>query len=168
MDPNELTTDDWYTVLEGTGAVTGMVMLADVSGPIGMSKEAMAATDVLREDKWKSPFVAALRTQVFGATKEQQAELQKRAQEKQAAMQGQKMTPEQTRQMLLDAISGAVKLVDEKLGAETGSEYRQLLSEVAQKTAEAGKEGTFLGMGGTRVSSIEEQALADIKAALGL
>jgi hypothetical protein len=168
MDPNELTTDDWYTVLEGTGAVTGMVMLADVSGPIGMSKEAMAAMEVLREDKWTSPFVTALRTQVFGATKEQQAELQKRAQEKQAAMQGQKMTPEQTRQTFLDAITGAVKLVDEKLGAETGAEYRQLLYEVAQKTAEAGKEGTFLGMGGTRVSSIEEQALADIKAALGL
>lgn len=168
MDPNELTTDDWYTVLEGTGAVTGMVMMADVSGPIGMSKEAMAAMEVLREDKWTSPFAAALRTQIFGATKEQQAELQKRAQEKQAALKGQKVTPEQARQAFLDSITGAVKLVDEKLGAETGSEYRQLLYEVAQKTAEAGKEGTFLGMGGTRVSSMEEQALADIKAALGL
>ena len=168
MEPNELTADDWYAIIEGTGSTSGLVMMADMSGPIGVSKEAMAAMDVLRDAQWSSPFMAALRTQIFGATKEQQAELERRAQEKQAAMKGQKMAPEQARQMFLDSIMSAVALVETKLGAETSAEYRQLLYEMAQKTAEAGKEGTFLGMGGTRVSDIESAALADIKAALKL
>ncbi len=168
MDPNELTAEEWYTIMEGTGSTTGLVMAADMSGPIGMSKEAMAAMDVLRDGKWSSPFMAALRTQMFGATKEQQADMQRRAQEKQAAMQGQKLTPEQTRGMLLDSIKAAVALVEVKFGAEEVATYKQLLYEIAQKTAEAGKEGTFLGMGGTRVSHMEEAALADIKATLGI
>ncbi len=168
MDPNELTPDEWYTIIEGTGSVTGLVMMSDMSGPIGVSKEAMAAMDVLREDTWNSPFMAALRTQMFGATKEQQAELQRRAQEKQAAMKGQKVAPEQARQMFLDSIGGAVQLVEAKFGEETAAEYRQMLYQMAEKTAQAGKEGTFLGMGGTRVSHLEEQALADIKATLKL
>lgn len=168
MDPNELTADDWYAIIEGTGSTSGMVMMSDMSGPIGVSKEAMAAMEVLRDAKWSSPFMAALRTQMFGATKEQQDEMQRRAQEKQAAMKGQKVSGEQARQMFLDSIKSSVALVDEKLGAETGLEYRQLLYEMAEKTAEAGKEGTFLGMGGTRVSDLEQAALADIKAALNL
>ncbi|MGE5532285.1 MAG: hypothetical protein ACM3VW_09240 [Bacteroidota bacterium] len=169
MDPNELTADEWYTIIEGTGATSGLVMMSDMSGPIGVSKEAMAATEALRDGKWSSPFMAALRTQMFGATKEQQAELQRRAQEKQAALKGQKIAPEQARNMFLDSIKAAVALVDSKFGAtETGLEYRQLLYEIAQKTAQAGKEGTFLGMGGTQVSNLEEAALADIRAALNL
>lgn len=168
MDPNELTADEWYTIIEGTGATTGLVMMSDMSGPVGVSKEAMASMEVIREGTWSSPFMAALRTQLFGATKEQQEELQRRAQEKQAAMKGQKMTPEQARATFLDSIKAAVALVEEKLGAETVAEYKQLLWQMAERTAQAGKEGTFLGMGGTRVSNLEQAALADIKATLGL
>lgn len=168
MDPNELTADEWYTIIEGTGASSGLVMMSDMSGPIGVSKEAMAAMEVLREAKWSSPFMAALRTQMFGATKEQQAELQRRAQEKQAPLKGQKLTPEQARGFFLDSIKGAAALVEARLGAEDAAQYKQLLLEIAQKTAEAGKEGTFLGMGGTRISDMEQAALADIKSTLGL
>jgi hypothetical protein len=168
MDPNELTADEWYTIIEGTGATSGLVMMADMSGPIGVSKEAMAAMEALRDGKWSSPFMAALRTQMFGATKEQQDELQRRAQEKQAAMKGQKLTGEQTRVMFLDSIKAAAALVEAKLGLDTAIEYKQLLYEMAEKTAGAGKEGTFLGMGGTRVSDLEQAALADIRAALNL
>jgi hypothetical protein len=168
MDPVELTADEWYTVIEGMGAASGLVMMADMSGPIGVSKEAIASMEVLRDGKWSSPFMAALRTQVFGATKEQQAELQRRAEEKQAALKGQKIPPEQARQMFLDSMTAAVALVETKLGAETAAEYRQLLYEMADKTAQAGKEGTFLGMGGTHVSNLEQAALADIKATLGI
>lgn len=168
MDPNDLTSDDWYTIIEGTGATTGMIMMSDMSGPIGISKEAMAAMDVLREDHWQSPFMAALRTRIFGATKEQQAELQRRAQARQEALKSQRLTPEQARQTFLGSIEAAATLVESKLGAETAGEFKQLLYQVAEKTAQAGKEGGFLGFGGIPVSSTEEAALADIKATLGL
>ncbi len=168
MDPNELTDDEWYTIIEGTGAASGLIMMADMSGPVGVSKEAMAAMDVLREDKWNSAFMAALRTRMFGATKEQQEDLQRRAQQTQQDVKNKKLTPGGAKHMLLYSISSAVSLVETKFGAETATEYRQMLYEMGEKTAEAGKEGTFLGMGGTRVSDLEKAALADLKAALNL
>jgi hypothetical protein len=45
--------------------------------------------------------------------------------------------------------------------------YRQLLLDVATHVAEASKEGGFLGIGGTRVSAEEQQAIDEIRAAVG-
>jgi len=45
---------------------------------------------------------------------------------------------------------------------------KQFLYDTARKAAEASKEGGFLGFGGTAVSDIERQALADLASALGL
>jgi hypothetical protein len=168
MDPNELTDDEWYTILEGTGAASGLIMMADMSGAIGVSKETMAAMDVLREDTWKSPFMAALRTRMFGATKAQQEEMQRRAQQTQQDLKNKNLTPGGARHMLLYSISSAVSLVESKFGAETAAEYRQMLYRMGEKTAEAGKEGTFLGLGGKQVSDLEKAALADLKTTLNL
>lgn len=168
MDPQEFTTEDWYTVLQGTTAVTGLVMMSDLSGPIGMAKEATAAMEALRADTWKTPFIAAFRTAVFAATKEQQEQLQAIANQKQAELKEQKLTPEQGRELSLQAIRDSVTFVGEKAGPEAAEEYRQLLYQVAVDAAEAGKEGTFLGFGGTRVSAKEQAALDEIKGLLGL
>jgi xylose isomerase len=46
--------------------------------------------------------------------------------------------------------------------------YKQLIYNAALKTAEAAKEGGFMGIGGTRVSAKEQAALDEIKAALGI
>jgi hypothetical protein len=168
MDPKDFTSQDWYTVLEGLGAVTGIIVVSDMSGPIGLTKEATAAADVLRDDKWKTPFIAALRTEVMAATKERQDELKQLAEAKQAEMKGQKMDRAQALQMGLETIKNSVAFVEEKLGAESAAEFRQLLGEVARKTAEAAKEGGFLGMGGTPVSKGEQAALDQIIAVLGV
>lgn len=166
MDPKDFTTEDWYTVLEGVGAVTGIIVVSDMSGPIGLTKEATAVADVLRDDKWQTPFIAALRTEVMAATKERQEELKKIAEAKQAEMKGQKMDRNQSMQMGLDTIKNSVAFVQDKLGAESAAEYREVLGEIAQKTAEAAKEGGFLGMGGTPISKGEQSALDQIKAVL--
>ena len=168
MDPKDFTSQDWYTVLEGVGAVTGIIVVSDMSGPIGLTKEATAAADVLREDKWQTPFIAALRTEVMAATKERQDELKQIAEAKQAEMKGQKMDRGQAMQMGLDTIKSSVAFVEEKLGAESAAEFKLVLAEIAQKTAEAAKEGGFLGMGGTLVSKGEQAALEQINAALGV
>lgn len=168
MDPKDFTINDWYTVLEGMSSASGVVAMSDVSGPLGLAKEALAGMAVLREGKAQTPFTAALHAQMSNATKEQQEALMKIAQEKQAALKGQRQTPEQAAQMALDNIRNAVQLVEEKAGAEAAAEYKQLILESAQKAAEASKEGGFLGIGGTLVSGKESQALAQIKAAVGL
>lgn len=167
MDPKDFTTEDWYIVLEGVGAVTGLIVVSDMSGPMGLMKEATAAADVLRAGKWQTPFIAALRTEVMAATKERQEELKSLAEAKQAQLKEQKMDKAAARQAGLDSIRNSVAFVETNAGPEAAAEYRQVLAEIAQKTAEAAKEGGFLGMGGTLVSKGEQAALGEIKAALG-
>ena len=46
--------------------------------------------------------------------------------------------------------------------------YGHWLLSIATAAAEGAKEGTFLGLGGTRVSAAESAALRDLESALGL
>ena len=51
--------------------------------------------------------------------------------------------------------------------AEEADAYKMFVMTVAQAVAGAHKEGGFLGIGGTRVSEAENQALDEISQALG-
>ncbi len=57
-------------------------------------------------------------------------------------------------------------LVDTK-APDDGAGFKAWLSQVAQKAAEAGNEGGFLGFGGVAVSDAERATLAEISTALG-
>ena len=50
---------------------------------------------------------------------------------------------------------------------EDAAAFKVWLLQVAQKAAEAGTEGGFLGFGGVAVSDAEKATLAEISAALG-
>jgi hypothetical protein len=63
----------------------------------------------------------------------------------------------------LHAVSG---LLDAKAPDEAAA-FKSWLWSVAQKSAEAGKEGGFLGFGGVAVSDAEKATLAEIATALG-
>ena len=69
------------------------------------------------------------------------------------------------RAQILGMITGGLAAVKANSPADAPA-YRMLVTNVATRTAEASKEGDFLGIGGTRVTREEEAALADIKAAL--
>jgi len=60
----------------------------------------------------------------------------------------------------------AVKIVAAKATAQEVDEYRQLVMFLAEKTANAASEGSFLGMGGERVTEDERRVLDEIKLAL--
>ena len=57
-------------------------------------------------------------------------------------------------------------ILDEK-APEDAAAFKVWLLQVAQKAAEAGTEGGFLGFGGVAVSDAEKATLAEISAALG-
>jgi hypothetical protein len=166
MDLNEFTAEDWYNAFEGIGAVTGLIMVSDMSGPVGLMKEASAAAEVLRAGKWQTPFIAALRAELLAPTKERQEELEQIARARQEALNDQRADSAQVRQMGLDTIRKALAFVKEKAGLEAATEYRQMLGEIAQKTAEAANEGGFLGIGSKQISEGEQAALDEIEAAL--
>ena len=74
---------------------------------------------------------------------------------------------EGARAALINSCKQAVDVVAQKSPAEA-EEYKRWLVLLAQRTAEAAKEGGFLGIGGTRVSEAETKALKDLAATLGV
>jgi hypothetical protein len=61
-----------------------------------------------------------------------------------------------------------VTLLARKAPAPEAEGYKRWLLTVAQRVAEAAKEGGFLGIGGVRVSEAEQATLAEIAGALGV
>ena len=69
---------------------------------------------------------------------------------------------------MVQSISDVASLVDTKCSEDEALGYKQWFMGVAQATAEAGKEGGFLGIGAVRVSDKEKAMMKEISQALGL
>ena len=67
----------------------------------------------------------------------------------------------------LGKITEAVGLVRDRATLDELVDYREFILGLANHVAEKDKSGGFLGIGGERVSGGEQQAIADITAALG-
>lgn len=70
-----------------------------------------------------------------------------------------------SRASLLAIVSSAVAAVNSADPGESGP-YKALILDVAQKTAEASKEGGFLGFGGKKISEGEADTLAQLRSLL--
>jgi hypothetical protein len=70
-----------------------------------------------------------------------------------------------TKESALATLREARAIVGQKSPGDVQA-FRDLVLSVAQHSAEAAKEGGFLGFGGVQVSKEEQQALDEIKAAL--
>jgi len=69
---------------------------------------------------------------------------------------------------LLALLKQHLAVLDEKGAPGEKAAFSAWLMAVAQATAEAGREGGFLGIGAVRVSDQEQAALAELKQAFGL
>jgi hypothetical protein len=75
-------------------------------------------------------------------------------------------SPEQLQEHSLQNIRTAVELLKGRASDEEVAEYRKFVLGLAERVAEARKEG-FLGLSGERVSDAERAAIGEIEAALG-
>ena len=75
-------------------------------------------------------------------------------------------SPEELRSNQLQRIRDAVGLLEQKVTPEELDEYRRFVMTVANRVADARREG-FMGMSGERVSDEERQALAAVAQAAG-
>jgi len=66
---------------------------------------------------------------------------------------------------LIQHLQNAIALLKDKASPEDVEEYRKFIVGLANRVAEARKEG-FLGLSGERVSDAERDAIAEIEAAL--
>ncbi len=74
---------------------------------------------------------------------------------------------EQLRTKGVERLRDAVALLEGKATPEEVAGYRSFVVSLAQRVAEAHKEGGFLGVGGKEVGEAEQTALDEIKAAVG-
>ena|SRR2546430_11485479 len=81
---------------------------------------------------------------------------------------GRHSSKEELEQELLQKIRDAVALVERKATPEETEAYRRFIVNLAERVAEAHKEGGLLGLGGERVSEAEREAIQKIKDAAGV
>jgi len=72
------------------------------------------------------------------------------------------------RPAMLESLNQSLSVLDEKGDPGERAAFSRWLVNVAQATAEAGREGGFLGIGAVRVSEQEQAALAELEQAFGL
>jgi hypothetical protein len=75
-------------------------------------------------------------------------------------------SPEELKEHSLQNVRDAVALLEAKASDEEVAEYKQFILNLANRVAEARREG-FLGLSGEKVSDAERTAIADVEAALG-
>ena len=144
--------ESWKHVSAGPAAALFMVSSSDLSGPIGTVKEAQAAGKAMLDAASKAEPTSVLAS-AFGAGLTMDM-----------ASQVKLLAP--SKDKLIEIVKAGAAAVAAKSPAELQA-YKNTVLSVAQASAEASKEGGFLGIGGTLVSKEEQAAIDAIKAALG-
>jgi hypothetical protein len=158
----DFTPEEWARIV-ASPMVAGMaITAADPSGLWGLMKEAMAGGWSLVEAKQNAaanPLAKAVAEDI--TTPETQNAARSRLQ---AQFKGAQLSELKTR--AVDELRAVAAIVDAKAPGDAAG-FKTWLRDVAQKAAEAGKEGGFLGFGGVAVSDAERATLAEIATALG-
>jgi hypothetical protein len=147
--------EEWKAISGAPMKAALLVMLSDVGGPVGTFQESGAMLKAIVEtgSQSSSGLVAAIAQQVKEQRKPEMPDLPE--------------DRDEARRTLLEGCTAAADIVAEK-APDDADAYRSWLVEIARRTANAAKEGTFLGFGGTRISEAESTALADLEAALSV
>jgi hypothetical protein len=159
----DFTAQEWEVLRDLPQLVMLSVATAGFSGPIGSIKEAFAPAgaiveaakgndELLRGICDREELKAAQQSlrssiKISGDAKALHDEIQNTAAEKAAA---------------------AIAILKQKGSPQDLNAYRQLLIDIADRTANAAKEGSFLGFGGERVSEGERAVIRRISQALEL
>lgn len=158
---DNFTADEWFKVMTGPGRAGAVVVAASPSGITGIVAEAQAIAGAIREavgGTGRTPLLEAMAADLMGTPSDSAASPQtERARNMQEA-----------RAQSLEGVRQAVWLVSSKASPEDASAYRRLLWSVAERTAQAAREGGFLGIGGEQVSEQERAALEELRGVLGV
>jgi hypothetical protein len=155
----DFTADEWNQIRRAPFMAGLAVVAASPSGPFGVVKEMFAVGKILAEVKTQgasSELVKALVSDLETGAREQSAppELQGKA-------------PDQVRSYAIESLRQVTALIEKKAKPEAQG-FNQWLVSVAQKVAEAAKEGGFLGFGGTQVSEQEAATIKELSTTLGV
>jgi hypothetical protein len=143
----DFTEEEWKTILEAPPSAGLIVILSDRGGSIRETFSMASAYTEARKEHGESELLD---------------EIVSTKPETDRTRAG---SPEELKQHNLDNIRQAVAVLKTKATDDEVEEYRKFISGLAERVAEARKEG-FMGLSGERVSDDERAAISDIEAAL--
>ncbi len=151
---DDFSPDDWAALVRAPLIAGLAISLADIGGPIELTKESMAAMkSVLEPVGGDQPaLVAAIR-----------ADFEAQAKDRHNPVKGYKP---KNPQELLDELTRVNGLVTAAGAPDEAEGFRALLKTAARRSADAAKEGGFMGFRAEQVSAGEQQMLERIDAAL--
>jgi hypothetical protein len=149
---SDFNAEEWSMLRQAPFMASKLVIAAGSSGPVRRKKEIAAANRVIAEasESARTPLLKSL-----GLDLRQTVSLPK---------------PDESSRSFHDTAVAILKqvcgLLERKASLEEAEEMKQWLNTIARRTAEAAKEGGFLGVGGTLVSDQEQEAIDTIRSAL--
>jgi hypothetical protein len=156
------TSEEWARIAASPMVASMAITAADPSGLWSLLKESMAGGWALlaaKQDAQANPLVKAVADDIADpATRDAIRE------SFQSRFKGSQIADVKSR--AIEELRGVSVILDAK-APEDSPDFKAWLREVAQKAAEAGTEGGFLGFGGVAVSDAEKATLAEISSALG-
>lgn len=155
--------EEWREVVSGPVDAGMLIAFIQPQGPSGLGREMKAIYDTTVTGVLNSP--SELVREVGAVLARKKGEGGEADLMKASAQQAKDQARGDPEGFYLGKITHAAALVDQKSPAD-GPAYRQWLVACAEKTAQAAKEGGFLGMGGTHVTDRESATIDRIRSAL--
>jgi hypothetical protein len=154
-------TEEWSRVVASPMVASTAITAADPSGLWGLLQEGIAGGSALLKAKQDASTNALVKAVVDDfANGDARTAARERVQTIFKSSQ-----PADLTRRAVDELRSVASLLDSK-APEDSQAFKSWLQEIAQKAAEAAKEGGFLGFGGIAVSDAEKATLAEIAAAL--
>jgi hypothetical protein len=153
-EKEKFTPEEWFSILSAPASAGTFVMASSPSGLTGLLAETQSIVQGLRD------FSAASSS---GFLQEIAESLKPGSEALPAQPRETFKTVDEAKERMLNKVRQAVFLVDSKVNADDAKAFKAMVMNVAQRAAEAATEGGFLGIGGTRVSKAEEEALSVLR-----
>jgi uncharacterized protein GlcG (DUF336 family) len=144
---SDFTEEEWKTVLEAPPSAGLLVITSDRGGSIRETFSMAKAYTEARKEHGESELL----DEIVNAKPETD--------------HTRYHSPEELKEASLKHITDAVELLKSKAAPEEVEEYKKFIVALANRVAEARKEG-FMGLSGDRVSDDETAAIAEVEAAL--
>jgi hypothetical protein len=155
--------EDWALVRSSPLLAGLLITLSDLrTGPIGVLKEGFAPSQAIIEagEGAANPIVASVVANI--------KEMAKKGECLQPPFQVSGKNPEQLKTEVAALLKRIPGILDAKVSSEQAAGFKSWLVTIADKVANAAREGGFLGFGGERVSAAESAAIKDVASALGV
>ena len=152
--------EQWQLLLDVPPLVGTAVMVAGKSG-LGTMKEAFAIASGVMAAKDGYENNELIQALVEGRLKDKD-----RSSVEQNAVEIRSKSPEELIDLTIQKCEEVAELLQSKSNADESAEYKAWAMSVADKVANAAKEGGFLGIGGERVSEAERDVIQRVSTAL--